>query len=104
MQPDRVEFKERSDKKGNPYLEIRYYDVDAQYLSEVYFFNNITAQKKFQINFLRAHLRRPELAIEINNPSQVIRYQALFRLPAYVIARKQDKYWKVTEKVFAEEL
>jgi DNA repair protein RadD len=27
-----------------------------------------------------------------------------YRLPAFVIARKQEKFWKVTEKVFAEEL
>jgi len=104
MQADHVEYNERSDKTGNLYLEIRYYDLDSQYLSEAYFFNNPTAIKKFQINFLRAHLRRPELAPEFNSPSQVIRHQALFRVPAFVIARKQDKYWKVTEKIFAEEL
>ena len=34
----------------------------------------------------------------------VIKYQRLFRLPAFVIARKQERWWKITEKVFAEEL
>jgi DNA repair protein RadD len=34
----------------------------------------------------------------------VIKYQPLLRLPKFVIARKQDKFWKITEKVFAEEL
>lgn len=104
MTPDRVEFNERQDKSGHAYLEIRYYDLDARYLSEAYFLNNPTSIKKFNINFLRSHLRRPELAAEFSNPFEVIRYKALFRLPAFVIARKQDKYWKVTEKVFAEEL
>lgn len=104
LTPDRITFEERQDKNFNPYLEIRYYDYDGQYVSEAHFFSNPSSIKKFNINFLRSHLRRPELAFEFTSPSEVIRYQKLFRLPAFVIARKQDKYWKITEKVFAEEL
>jgi len=104
LTPDRITFEERKDKNSNPYLEIRYYDYDAQYVSEAHFFNNPSAIKKFNINFLRSHLRRPELAIELQTPSDVIKYQILFRLPAFLIARKQDKFWKITEKIFAEEL
>lgn len=104
LTPDRVTFEERVDKNSNPYLEIRYYDYDARYVSEAFFFSNATSIKKFNINFLRSHLRRPELASEFTSVSDVIKYQKLFRLPAYVIARKQDKYWKVTEKIFTEEL
>lgn len=104
LTPDRITFEERKDKNSNPYLEIRYYDYDAQYVSEAHFFNNPSSIKKFNINFLRSHLKRPELAIEIQKPQDVIEYQSLFRLPSFVIARKQDKFWKITEKVFAEEL
>ncbi len=104
LTPDRVTFEQRKDKNSNPYLEIRYYDYDAQYVSEAHFFSNPSSIKKFNINFLRSHLRRPELAIEIQSPQDVIDLQGLFRLPSFVIARKQDKFWKITEKVFAEEL
>lgn len=104
LTPDRITFEERKDKNSNPYLEIRYYDFDARYLSEAHFFNNPSAIKKFNINFLRSHLRRPELAVELSSPAEVIKYQRLYRLPSFVIARKQDKFWKITEKVFAEEL
>jgi DNA repair protein RadD len=104
LTPDRITFEERRDKNSNPYLEIRYYDADAQYLSEAHFFNYPSSVQKFQINFLRSHLRRPELASQFKNPQEVIKYQKLFRLPAFVIARKQDKFWKITEKIFAEEL
>jgi DNA repair protein RadD len=38
------------------------------------------------------------------NPQEVIKYQKLLRAPAFVIARKQDKYWRITEKIFSEEL
>ncbi len=104
LTPDRITFEEKKDKNGNPYLEIRYFDYDAKYLSEAHFFSNPTSIKKFNINFLRSHLRRPELASEFRRPGDVLKYQALFRLPAFVIARKQDKYWRITEKVFSEEL
>ena len=104
LAPDQITFEERQDKNGNSFLEIRYYDLDAQYVSEAHFFSNPTSIKKFNINFLRSHLRRPELAIELKSPTDVIRYQALFRMPSFIIARKQDKFWKITEKIFAEEL
>jgi DNA repair protein RadD len=104
LTPDRITFEERTDKNSNAYLEIRYYDADGQHISEAHFFSNASSIKKFNINFLRSHLRRPELAIELQTPRDVVKYQKLFRLPSFVIARKQDKFWKITEKVFAEEL
>jgi DNA repair protein RadD len=104
LTPDKITFDERKDKNSNSYLEIRYYDHDAQYVSEAHFFNNSSSIKKFNINFLRSHLRRPELAIDLDTPEEVIKFQKLFRLPSFVIARKQDKFWKITEKIFAEEL
>ena len=104
LKPDKITFNERIDKNNNPYLEVRYYDYDAQYLSEVHFFNNSTAIKKFNINFLRSHLKRPELAVDFNAPAEVIKYQRLLRLPSFIIARKQDKFFKITEKVFVEEI
>lgn len=104
MEPDRITFDIRKDKNGNDFLEIRYYDLDSEYLSEAHFFGSPASIKKFNINFLRSHLRRPELAIEMTTPEEAIKYKVLFRLPAFVIARKQDKFWKITEKVFAEEL
>jgi DNA repair protein RadD len=104
MTPDRVSFEERVDKNANKYLEIRYYDLDSQFVSEAYFFDSPSSIKRFNINFLRSHLRRPELAIELTSSAEAVRYQALYRMPAFIIARKQDKFWKITEKVFAEEL
>lgn len=104
LTPDKITFDERLDKNSNPYLEVRYYDTDAKYLSEAHFFSNPSSMKKFQINFLRSHLKRPELSHEFTRPNDVIKYQKLLRLPAFVIARKQDKFWKITEKVFSDEL
>lgn len=104
LTPERITFEERMDKNSNPYLEVRYYDCDAQYVSEAHFFNHSSSIKKFNINFLRSHLKRPELQMEIKTPKDVIQNQKHLRLPSFVIARKQEKFWKITEKVFTEEL
>ena len=104
LTPERITFDERLDKNSNPYLEVRYYDNDAQYVSEAHFFSNPSSLKKFNINFLRSHLKRPELSVEVKSPQDVLKIQKYLRLPSFVIARKQDKFWKITEKVFSEEL
>jgi DNA repair protein RadD len=104
FRPDSVKFEERLDKNGKPFLEVKYFDFDAKAIAEYHYLNTSIGQKKFHVNFLRSHLRRPELAIPFESAEQVIRYQKLLRVPSYIIARKQDKFWKITEKIFAEEL
>ena len=104
LKPDSVEMSQRQDKAGNKYLEIKYFDYDAKYLSEVHYLNNATSLKKFSVNFLRSHLRRPELTFVPADPHEVIKYQKLYRVPAFIIARKNGKFWKITEKIFSEEL
>ena len=102
LKPDSMDFMEKQDKKGNSFLEIRYYDFDAKYISEFHYLNNPTSVKKFNINYLRSHWRRPEIAVDFDSPDQVVKYQRLLRMPSFVIARKQGKFWKITEKIFAE--
>lgn len=103
LKPDSIEMLERKDKNGNPFLEVRYYDYDAQYLSEFHYLNNQNSIKKFNINFLRSHMKKPELRLDIKSVSQIVQAQRHFRMPSFVIGRKQGKFWKITEKIFAEE-
>lgn len=102
--PDSVDLEEKVDRNGNTYLDVRYYDYDSKYFKEIHYLNNETSLKKFNINFLRSHLKRPEFASHIRSVDDVLEHSHLLRKPRFVIARKQDKYWKVTEKIFQEEL
>ncbi len=104
LKPDSVEMLEKYDKNKNPFLEVRYYDWDSNYLSEIHYINNQTALKKFNINFLRSHLKRPELKLDLSSVEEVIQLQNQLRMPSFVIGRKQGKFWKITEKIFIEEL
>lgn len=104
LQVDRMELFENQGKRGPAFLEVRYYDLESQYVSEAYFFEGEVSRKKFFINFLRSHLRRSELAFPISNIQEALKYKLMYRSPAFVIARKQERYWRVTEKIFSEEL
>ena len=104
LAPDSIEMLERVDKKGTPYLQVKYYDYDAQFVAEMHYLNNPTSLKKFSINFLRSHLRKPEQKVHISSVSDAVKLRAQLRMPSFVIARKQGKFWKITEKIFSEEL
>jgi DNA repair protein RadD len=104
FKPDSVSLQERKDKNGNPFLEVKYFDYDAKAISEFHYLDNPHRLKRFNINFLRSHLRRPELSMEIDDVKEVIHYQKLLRMPSFIIARKQDNFWKITEKIFSEEI
>jgi DNA repair protein RadD len=104
LTPDSIEMLERVDKNGNPYLQVKYYDYDARYLAEMHYLNNQNSLKKFNINFLRSHMRTPELNLNIRSVGEITKIQSQLRMPSFVIARKQGKFWKITEKIFAEEL
>ena len=104
LTPDSIELLERADKNGRPFLQVKYYDYDANALSEVHYLNNQTSLKKFKINFLRSHMKKPDLGLNIRTVSEVIDSQTALRMPAFVIARKKGKFWKITEKIFREEL
>ena len=104
LTPDSIEMLERVDKKGTPYLQVKYYDYDAQFVAEMYYLNNATSLKKFAINFLRSHMRKPELKLNISSVSDAVKLRPKLRMPSFVIARKQGKFWRVTEKIFSEEL
>lgn len=100
MRPDSMALEKKVDGKGNERLEIRYYDVNAQHLSEVFFFSTPNDPKVFHYNFVRMHNRLPEKKLDINCIDDAIRHQHLFRLPLFIIARKQKPFWKIREKMF----
>jgi DNA repair protein RadD len=104
MRPDHIEMEQKHDRKGQAYLQIRYYDVDAEYLSEFFYLNNQTSIKKFHINFLRFHSKLPERPFPVNSIQTVLEHKHLLRMPQFIIGRKQGKFWRITEKIFGEEV
>lgn len=99
MRPDSMTFEKKVDARGLERLEIRYYDNDGKYLSEVFFFSSPSDAKVFYYNFVRMHRRVPDRTL-LHSIETAIASQPEFRIPLYVIARKQERFWKIREKIF----
>lgn len=100
MRPDNMTFEKKIDSNGNERLEVRYYDLDAQHLSEIFYINNSNDSKVFYYNFVRMHSRLPEKRLDIRNVDEAISLKNQFRQPMFIIARKQKHFWKIREKIF----
>lgn len=100
LRVDSMFFAISQDKKGQPRLEIQYYDADANVLKEYYYLNDIESRLAFQFNFVRMHSRLPEKKIEIKSIEDVLNIKNQFRAPVFVIARKQKYFWAIREKIF----
>ncbi len=100
MRPDSMTFEKSVDKKGSERLEIKYFDLDSNRLSEYFYLNNASDFKAFYYNFIRMHNRLPERRIDVRSIEDVFKNKHRFRLPMFVIARKQKYYWKIREKIF----
>lgn len=100
MRVDSMTFTKTQDKRGNDRLEIRYYDADAQSLREYFYLKTSEDLRAFYFNFIRMHNRLPEKRLPIQNIEDVLKIQQHFRLPMFVIARKNKHYWNIREKIF----
>jgi DNA repair protein RadD len=100
MRPDTMTLEKKVDQNGRERLEVRYYDLDAQHLSEIFFFENFNDSKVFFYNFTRMHNRLPEIPLQISSIEQAIIHKNRFRIPMFIIARKQKHFWKIREKIF----
>lgn len=85
-------------------LIIKYFDYDGEFLKEEYNLSNKIQFKKFNINFLRSHSKRPESLVHIESIQEVMEIRNNLRMPAFIIGRKLGKIWKITEKIFSESL
>jgi DNA repair protein RadD len=100
LRPDTMTFERSFDKKGQERLEIRYYDFDAEFLTEYHYFSTENDSKTFYYNFTRMHNKRPEKNLFIKNLEDALEHQDQFRMPLFIIARKKKHFWTIREKVF----
>lgn len=100
LRVDSMTYQKSFDKRGNERLEVRYYDVEANFLTEYFYLNSSESVQAFYYNFIRMHTKRPEVKIFIKDVDDLLKRQNLFRAPLFVVARKQKHFWSIREKVF----
>jgi DNA repair protein RadD len=97
---DSMAFVKDTDKKGTPRLEVKYYDIDGEYLSEYFYFDTYSRRQGFYYNFVRSHIRNPGPRFDVQSLEQVYLCIKLFAKPRFIVARKFHKSWIVREKIF----
>jgi DNA repair protein RadD len=101
MRPDTMLFQKGYDKKSKEErLEVRYYDLDGEFLTEYFYLNTPESSRAFYYNFIRMHNRLPETKLTIRSVDEALGSHGLFRMPMFVIARKQKFHWEIREKIF----
>jgi DNA repair protein RadD len=101
MKPETMVLAKSFEKKSHrERLEIRYYDVDGEFLSEFFYLESSEDSKAFYYNFIRMHNRVPEKKLTVHSVDEAILKTREFRMPMFVIARKQKHYWEIREKIF----
>jgi DNA repair protein RadD len=100
LRVDSMTLAKTQDKKGNARLEVSYYDADAQPLKEYFYLSTPEECQAFYYNFTRMHNKTPEQKIFVRGIDDVLRIRHRFRMPIFVIARKQKHFWAIREKIF----
>ncbi len=100
MRVDSMEFSRGRDKRGGEFLEVRYYDADANMLREFYYLDSKEKRQAFYLSFARMHLRIPEMNLDVHSVDDVLALRNRYRPPLFVIARKKKHFWAIREKIF----
>ncbi|MGR5131957.1 DEAD/DEAH box helicase family protein [Vibrio alfacsensis] len=94
---------------GKSLLKVTYsgetYQGEGNALVHEFWSLNTKKQKQtFKNQFVRPHLADKHRPFEEASPTKVVANQHRFRLPQFVIARKSGRFWKLRDKIFADEL
>ncbi len=87
-------------KNGQERLTVIYHDEDGAELKEYFYLTTGAHQIAFTHNFSKQHQRVGGESLRPTSVEDVMDNQGSYRQPDFVIARKEKRYWKITEKIF----
>lgn len=92
------------DDKGKSQLRVTYIGDNNAQVHEFWALTTPKQKAVFKERFVRPHLADRHRPFEEASPSKVVDNQHRFRPPQFVIARKSGRFWKMRDKIFADEL
>lgn len=92
------------DDKGKSQLRVTYIGDNNAQVHEFWALTTPKQKTVFKERFVRPHLADRHRPFEEASPSKVVDNQHRFRPPQFVIARKSGRFWKMRDKIFADEL
>ncbi|EGU34151.1 DEAD/DEAH box helicase [Vibrio scophthalmi] len=99
-----MDFNLFKDDKGRNQLKVTYRGENQAAVHEFWSLNTPKQKQTFLAQFVRPHLADKHRPFTESSPSKVIANQHRFRPPQFVIARKVGRFWKMRDKIFADEL
>ncbi|USD64170.1 DEAD/DEAH box helicase [Vibrio sp. SCSIO 43136] len=92
------------DDKGKSRLRVTYVGDEGAQVHQFWSLNTKKQKQNFLQQFVRPHLADKHRPFTDASPTKVVNNQHRFRLPQFIIARKVGRFWKMRDKVFADEL
>jgi len=99
-----MELNVHKDDKGKSQLKVTYYGENQAQVHQFWPLNTKKQKQNFLDQFVRPHLADKHRPFDATSPTKVVNHQHRFRLPQFVIARKVGRFWKMRDKIFADEL
>lgn len=82
------------------WLKITYHDEDGAEISDKYRLSTPAQRQIFTRQFLRQHQAAPGVPLSWQNAEDLVQRAELFRHPDFIVARKQQRFWKISHKIF----
>ena len=92
------------DSSGRNQLKISYIGDENAQVHEFWSLNTRKQKERFHKQFVRPHLADHHRPFTESSPTRIVNNQHRFRLPQFIIARKSGRFWKLRDKIFADEL
>ncbi len=82
------------------WLKVTYHDEDGAEISEKYRLATAKQRQLFTYQFLRQHQAAPGVPLTWQQAEDLTRCTNLLRYPDFIVARKQQRFWKISHKIF----
>ncbi|CAM3623336.1 DEAD/DEAH box helicase [Vibrio aquimaris] len=91
-------------EKGKNCLKVSYVGDNQAQVHEFWSLSTPKQKQDFKDFFVRSHLADKHRPFEESSPTKIVNHQHRFRPPQFIIARKSGRFWKIRDKIFADEL
>ncbi|MEZ9876338.1 ATP-dependent helicase [Vibrio breoganii] len=98
-----LEFSVIKDSKGKNFLRVVYLGESGNKVGLNFYLNTPAQKKSFYSQFVKLHLADKHQEFDGLSPTKVVNQQHRFRLPKFVIARKEGRFWKLRDVIFDNE-
>ncbi len=85
-------------------IKVTYVGTEGQQVHQWWMYQTKKQKQTFFSQFIQPHLADRHRPFTVTAASKIVEEQHRFRLPEFVIAYKQGRFWHVRDVVFADEL